>query len=233
MKIRVLLSVVVIVITFAGPSLFAKDKDIYKEKRDEMVRKQIVDRGVRDKAVIGAMKSVERHLFVPEDLQNYAYDDGPLPIGEGQTISQPYIVAFMTETAKIKPTDSVLEIGTGSGYQAAVLAGLAKSVYSIEILEDLAESARQRLEKLGYKNVFVKHGDGYRGWPEKAPFDAIVVTAAPTDVPEALLEQLKVGGRMVLPVGRHFQELLSITKTKDGIEKERLLPVRFVPMVHE
>jgi protein-L-isoaspartate(D-aspartate) O-methyltransferase len=195
-----------------------------------MVRDQIERRGVRDPGVLDAMTRVPRHLFVPEALRGRAYEDGPLPIGHGQTISQPYIVAFMTEAIRPQPTDRVLEIGTGSGYQAAVLALVAREVISIEILPELGESARSRLRELGYDNVTVRIGDGYAGHPDEAPFDAILVTAAPVEVPPVLLEQLKVGGRMVIPVGDKEQHLLRLTRTREGFERENLLPVRFVPM---
>ena len=161
-----------------------------------------------------------------------AYNDSPLPIGYGQTISQPYIVAYMTQAARLFPDDRVLEIGTGSGYQAAVLAEIVKEVYTIEILKPLADTARARLEEMGYRNIKVKHGDGYKGWKEYAPYDAIIVTAAPDEVPEELVRQLKIGGRMVVPIGSFFQELYLITKTESGIKQELLLPVVFVPMIH-
>ena len=197
-----------------------------------MVEDQIKLRGVKDEKVLDAMMKIKRHLFVPADMKRWAYDDRPLPIGYGQTISQPYIVAYMTEAAGLSPGDRVLEIGTGSGYQAAVLAEIVKKVYTIEIIEELADSARSRLKGLGYKNIEVKWGDGYKGWPEHTPFDAVIVTAAPPEVPQALIDQLKVGGRMVVPVGSFFQELYLITRTASGIDKKRLMPVRFVPMVH-
>jgi len=200
--------------------------------REKMVKEQIERRGVTDKAVLEAMKKVERHLFVPEDLKNAAYTDSPLPIGYRQTISQPYIVAFMTQAISPAPDDRVLEIGTGSGYQAAVLAELVKEVYTIEILEPLAESARALLEDIGYQNIRVKCGDGYKGWKEYAPFDAIVITAAPPSMPEELISQLKTGGRMIVPVGQFHQELYLITKTETGLERKALLPVVFVPMVN-
>ncbi len=196
-----------------------------------MIEEQIMQRGVLDPYVLKAMEKVERHLFVPDSLWEDAYSDGPLPIGYGQTISQPYIVAFMTEAADLKRDDKVLEVGTGSGYQAAVLAEIAREVYTIEIVEPLAESAEKRLKDLGYQNIFVKHGDGYQGWVEHAPFDAIVVTAAPKEVPEELVKQLKVGGRMIVPIGSFYQELYRITKTEKGVHKEKLIPVRFVPMI--
>ncbi|HHE55191.1 MAG TPA: protein-L-isoaspartate(D-aspartate) O-methyltransferase [Caldithrix abyssi] len=207
-----------------------KDEEYYAKLRKQMVEHQIIARGVKDANVIRAMEKVPRHKFVPEAEQPYAYLDEPRPIGHGQTISQPYIVAFMTEQLHLKPTDRVLEIGTGSGYQAAVLAEIVDSVYTIEIVPELARKARQRLQELGYHNVEVKQGDGYNGWPEKAPFDAIIVTAAPPNIPPPLLEQLKVGGVMVLPVGEYVQELVVAHKTSEGISMKNVLPVRFVPM---
>jgi protein-L-isoaspartate(D-aspartate) O-methyltransferase len=206
--------------------------DPLSSNRQQMVREQIEARGVKDQRVLEAMRKVRRHLFVPAPWRNSAYDDRPLPIGEGQTISQPYIVAFMTEAARIGPKDRILEIGTGSGYQSAVLGELAKEVYTIEIVKPLAESARLLLEKMGYKNIKVRWGDGYQGWKEQAPFEAIIVTAAPSEIPGELVKQLKTGGRMVVPIGGFFQELYLITKMESGIKKETLLPVRFVPMIH-
>ncbi|HEX5042769.1 MAG TPA: protein-L-isoaspartate(D-aspartate) O-methyltransferase [Candidatus Polarisedimenticolaceae bacterium] len=203
------------------------------EARRRMVDQQIVARGVTDPRVLDAMRKVPRHELVPRDVRSQAYADWPLPIGEGQTISQPYIVAFMTEQLRLKGGERVLEVGTGSGYQAAVLAELAAEVYTIEIVPALAKRAATDLARLGYHNVFVREGDGYRGWPEKAPFDAIVVTAAPPEVPAPLIEQLKPGGRLVLPVGEDYQELVLITKQADGVQRRRLLPVRFVPMTGE
>lgn len=187
--------------------------------------------GIRDERVLEAMRKVKRHLFVAEELRDAAYGDHPLPIGHEQTISQPYVVAFMSQEARVSSGDRVLEIGTGSGYQAAVLAELGVEVYSVEIVKELAESAAARLAELGYANVHVRHGDGYAGWPEHAPFDAIVVTAAPDKIPERLVEQLKVGGRMVIPIGSFYQDIYLVTKTEKGVEKRKLLPVRFVPMV--
>ena len=203
------------------------------EKREKMVKYQIEKRGVKDEKVLEAMRKVPRHRFVPEDLVHKAYDDHPLPIGHGQTISQPFIVAYMTEALKLKGGETVLETGTGSGYQAAVLAEIAGEVYSIEILESLAEKAREVLDALGYENVHTKVGDGYQGWPEHTPFDGIIVTAAPDHIPQPLVEQLKFGGRMIIPVGEDYQELILITKTEKGIKKGRLIPVRFVPMTGE
>ncbi|MEA3490214.1 MAG: protein-L-isoaspartate(D-aspartate) O-methyltransferase [Candidatus Omnitrophota bacterium] len=215
---------------FNGPAR-AREGDVFDERKKDMVRDQIKRRGIKDERVLGAMEKVDRHLFVPDSLRYAAYRDSPLPIGHGQTISQPYIVAFMTEAARLEPGDRVLEIGTGCGYQAAVLAEIVKEVYTIEILKELADSARERLKDLGYGNVKVKWGDGYRGWAEEAPFDAIIVTAAPPDIPMKLIDQLKAGGRMVIPVGGFFQELYLVTKTGKGYEKKAILPVRFVPMV--
>jgi protein-L-isoaspartate(D-aspartate) O-methyltransferase len=209
------------------------DSEEQREARQRMVEEQIAARGVRDTRVLAAVRKIPRHLFVPPQMQSYAYADEPLPIGYGQTISQPYIVAFMSEALELKPQDRVLEIGTGSGYQAAVLAELAREVYSIEIVEPLGKEAAERLKRLGYTNVKVRIGDGYRGWPEAAPFDAIMVTAAPNHVPPALVEQLREGGRLVLPVGRFFQDLIRIRRTPEGTRQESLLPVRFVPMVGE
>ncbi len=198
--------------------------------RNNMVEGQIISRGVKDPLVIKAMRTVPRHLFIPNDNPSYAYLDEPRPIGEGQTISQPYIVAFMTEQLKLKPNYKVLEIGTGSGYQAAILAQIVDSVYTIEIIPELAQRAKEVIKDLHYNNVVVIEGDGYNGWPSKAPFDAIIVTAAPSKIPPPLLEQLKDGGRMVLPVGEYVQELVVVNKNKNGISMENVLPVRFVPM---
>ena len=202
-------------------------------KRIRMVEQQIERRGVEDPRVLAAMREVERHRFVPEDAVDYAYDDTPLRIGHGQTISQPYIVALMTELLELEEDDRVLEIGTGSGYQAAVLSLLASEVYSIEIVEPLGETARARLDSLGYGNVEVRIGDGYQGWPEHAPFDKIIVTAAPPEIPPKLIEQLADGGRMVLPVGEAYQQLVLLQRRGGVIEERTITGVRFVPMVHE
>ena len=207
------------------------EEDVFTTSRNSMVETQIAHRGISDQKVLDAIYKVKRHLFVPERLKKLAYGDHPLPIGYGQTISQPYIVAYMTEAANLKKGDRVLEIGTGSGYQAAVLAEIVKEVYTIEIIKALADTARHRLKDLGYKNIYVKHGNGYLGWPEFMPYDAIIVTAAPDEIPEKLVGQLKRGGRMVIPIGSFYQELYLITKTEKGIHKKALLPVRFVPMV--
>jgi protein-L-isoaspartate(D-aspartate) O-methyltransferase len=206
---------------------------MYEKMRIEMVEDQIERRDVRDKKVLKAMQNVPRHEFVPDHLKKYAYADEPLPIGEDQTISQPYIVAYMTEYLNLEPNHKVLEIGTGSGYQAAVLAEIIDTVYTIEIVEVLATRAKQTLERIGYENVFVKGGDGYKGWPEHAPFDAIIITAAPTKIPQPLLQQLKVGGHMILPLGDYSQELVLIEKRENDYKQEKLLPVRFVPMTGE
>jgi protein-L-isoaspartate(D-aspartate) O-methyltransferase len=211
-------------------------RDPFTVARQRMVRDQIERRGVKDRRVLRAMETVPRHLFVPEELRDRAHDDSPLPIGEGQTISQPYIVAFMTEAIRPAPGDRVLEVGTGSGYQAAVVAGLVSEVFTMEIRPDLAESARKRLADLGYGNVTVKAGDGFRGWPEHAPYDAIIVTAAPQEIPTPLVEQLKPGGRLVIPIGPRdsdVQQLVRLTRTAEGTARETLLPVRFVPMTGE
>ncbi len=198
-----------------------------------MVARQIVSRGVSDKLVLTAMRKVPRHEFVPEDIKYRAYEDNPLPIGEDQTISQPYIVALMTELLGLKGGEKVLEIGTGSGYQAAILAEIAAEVYTIEIIESLARTAEQRLKEMGYENITVRWGDGYQGWEEHAPFDGVIVTAAPDHIPQPLVDQLKVGGRMVIPVGSFFQELKLLTKTGDGVKEKNVIPVRFVPMTGE
>ncbi len=196
-----------------------------------MVEIQLKARGLGDERVLEAMGKVERHLFVPPELKSYAYNDEPLPIGEGQTISQPYIVAYMTEALALKGEEKVLEIGTGSGYQTAILAEIAREVFTIEIIPALALSAEQRLLGLGYRNIHFKVGDGTSGWEEHAPYDAVMVTAAPPSVPKKLEDQLKVSGRMVIPVGVGFQELLLITRRKKDFQKKKLLPVRFVPLV--
>ena len=213
------------------------DDDPHAAARRRMVEEQILRRGVKEARVLRAMRRVPRHLFVPESARARAYEDGPLPIGEGQTISQPYIVAFMTEALEVGPDDRVLDVGTGSGYQAAVLAEIVKEVFSIEILDRLAADATRRLADLGYRNVTVRAGDGWFGWPDKAPFDAILVAAAPEEVPPALIDQLKPGGRLVIPIGgtglADAQNLLRITRTADGSRREMLLPVRFVPMTGE
>ncbi|UCC80522.1 MAG: protein-L-isoaspartate(D-aspartate) O-methyltransferase [Candidatus Zixiibacteriota bacterium] len=202
----------------------------YHKMRAKMVEYQIMTRGIKDSRVIGAMMKVPRHRFVPEDKRFRAYDDGPLPIGEGQTISQPYIVALMTELLEPQEGDRILEIGTGSGYQAAVLAEIVDTVYSIEIICELQERADSTLKSLGYNNVITKCGDGYDGWPEAAPFDGVIVTAAPEKVPQPLLDQLKEGAKLVIPVGAYMQYLEVYTRVGDKFKRERNVPVRFVPM---
>jgi protein-L-isoaspartate(D-aspartate) O-methyltransferase len=211
-------------------------KDPFANARQRMVKEQLmsIGRDIKDKRVLSAMSSVPRHEFVPEDHRQHAYDDRPLPIGYGQTISQPYVVAFMTEQLNPQPTDRILEIGSGSGYHAAVLSKLVSEVYTIEIVEPLAMRAEKDLQRLGFDNVKVRAGDGYKGWPEAAPFDAIIVTCAPDHVPEPLVEQLKEGGRMIIPVGAGWDQQLYLLDKKAGkIEQRAVLPVRFVPMTGE
>jgi len=218
---------------FCGPGGEQAASDPYTTAREQMVAEQIASRDIKDPRVLTAMRQVPRHLFVPVDERESAYEDRPLPIGHGQTISQPYIVALMTELAKPKPAARALEIGTGSGYQAAILSKLVAEVYSIEIVEPLANEARTRLAALGFSNVVCRTGDGYNGWIERAPFDLILVTAAPDHVPPALVAQLKPGGRLVIPVGPVFsvQELLVIEKDASGRTRtEQITPVRFVPL---
>jgi protein-L-isoaspartate(D-aspartate) O-methyltransferase len=207
--------------------------DPFVSEREDMVKEQIIEREIEDKSVISAMRKVPRHLFVPEAFRSKAYEDSPQPIGEGQTISQPYIVALMTELLELEANDRVLEIGTGSGYQAAVLAEIAKEVYSIEIISSLHESAREILGDLGYLNIVLKQGDGYAGWEEHAPFDAIVVTAAPPHIPQPLISQLADGGIMVIPVGDFgdFQTLQKVKKVGDRLKIDKVSPVRFVPFI--
>jgi protein-L-isoaspartate(D-aspartate) O-methyltransferase len=214
---------------------FAAPPDPMAAAREAMVASQIEARGVKDPRVLAALRRVERHRFVPDRLRPAAHDDRPLPIGHDQTISQPYIVALMTELAAVRPGARVLEVGTGSGYQAAVLSVLAGEVYTIEIVAPLADEARRRLAALGYGNVSVRTGDGYRGWPEHAPFDAILVTAAPPEIPEPLLRQLALGGRLVAPVGPDGgdQQLVVVERTPSGLARRSVLPVRFVPMTGE
>lgn len=211
-----------------------QDQDLFQAARTGMVRTQIVERGVRDSATLRAMEKVPRHKFVPPELTQYAYGDSPLPIGYEQTISQPYIVAFMTELIRPRRGQHVLEVGTGSGYQAAVLAEIVDSVYSIELIPELAETAAERLRRLGYRNVVVRQGDGYIGWEEHAPFDAILVTAAAEEIPKPLIEQLKDGGIMVLPVGPGvWEQSLTVVKRRGSdVVVDTVLPVRFVPLIH-
>jgi protein-L-isoaspartate(D-aspartate) O-methyltransferase len=203
------------------------------EERKAMVERQLIRRDIRDGQVLAAIRRVPRHLFIPENQRPFAYQDHPVPIGLGQTISQPYIVAYMTEMLQLKKSDRVLEIGTGSGYQAAILAELVREVYSIEIVPQLGERSKKLLAKLGYRNIHVRVGDGYKGWPDKAPFDAIIVTAAPPKIPQPLLDQLAIAGRMIVPVGNLRQELVLIHHTENGYQHKNVLPVRFVPMTGE
>jgi protein-L-isoaspartate(D-aspartate) O-methyltransferase len=219
----ILLTGVLVVVAFNGA-------DPTQVMRDRMVDDQVIPRGITDKAVLAAMRKVPRHQFVPPEMAPYAYSDRPLPIGFDQTISQPSIVARMTELAAVRKGQRVLEIGTGSGYQAAVLAALGAEVYTIEIVEQLGKRAATDLARLGYGGVKTRIGDGYQGWPEAAPFDAIIVTAAPAQVPEPLKQQLKRGGRLVIPVGDTNQELTLITRTDSGFQERKVLPVMFVPM---
>jgi len=222
------LLLLIVFVLWLSPSLQEKD---FSRLRDKMVKEQIVRRGISDPSTLSSLRKVQRHLFVPDDLIDYSYDDRPLPIGFGQTISQPYIVAYMTEIIKPRPDYIVLEIGTGSGYQAAVLSGIVKEVYSIEIIDSLGNQAKNRLDKLNYKNVHVRSGDGYHGWKEKAPFDAIVVTAAAEHIPPPLISQLKENGRMIIPVGSPFmtQQLMLVEKRKGRIRTSSMMPVQFVP----
>jgi len=210
-------------------------KDTLEEKRMSMVEDQIITRGIMDRSTIQAMKKVPRHLFVPENYISQAYRDGPLPIGYGQTISQPYIVAYMTEVVKPEKGKRALEIGTGSGYQAAVLAEIIDTVYTIEIVPELAKEAETRLKELGYKNIIIRQGDGYKGWSDSAPFDIIIVTAAPNHIPQPLIDQLAEGGRIVIPIGEpsSVQSLVLVSKDRGKINTETLTLVRFVPFTRE
>jgi len=212
------------------PAMNQRNNPSRQVERDWMVNTQIVAEGITDQKVIAAMRRVPRHRFIPEQEAHDAYGNFPLPIGYEQTISQPFIVAFMTEALKVQSGEKILEIGTGSGYQAAILAELGVHVFSIEIVEPLAARASEILEELGYDTVRVRTGDGYQGWPEERPFDAIIVTAAPAHIPTPLLEQLAIGGRLILPVGDYSQNLVLIQRTEEGYQRTELLPVRFVPM---
>ena len=213
------------------PAANAEEDPAFTQARRRMVQRDLRGRDIDNARVLEVMGRVPRHLFVPEAIRDAAYADHPLPIGEDQTISQPYIVALMTQLAEPKKTGRALDIGTGSGYQAAVLGEICKEVHSIEIVKPLADRAKRRLADLGYKNITVRHGDGYQGWKEKAPFDVIIVAAAPDHVPQPLIDQLAPGGKLVIPVGRYFQELLLIEKKIDGtVDRKSVLPVRFVPM---
>ncbi len=222
-----------IAIIMVIPAACRSEGDMSMEKlRDLMVKNQIEARGVSDKRVLNAMRTVERHKFIPGQHISNAYEDHPLPIGHGQTISQPYIVALMTELCELSGKEKVLEIGTGSGYQAAVLSLLVKEVYSIEIVQPLGKSARQKLAELGYNNVQVRIGDGYLGWPENSPFDVIILTASPQKIPQTLIDQLPEGGILIAPEGDFSQELIKITKQNGKITRRTITYVRFVPMIH-
>ena len=205
--------------------------DKFREKRIKMVDLQIRAKGIRSSKVLKVMEKVPRHCFIPENMQDHAYADEPLPIGKGQTISQPYIVAYMTDALNLDGSEKILEIGTGSGYQTAILAEIGREIYTVEVIEFLAIRAKKVLSEFNYTNIRFKLGDGNEGWDEHALYDAILVTAAPPKIPEKLLEQLKVGGRMILPVGVTFQELVYIEKLKKETRKKKLLPVRFVPLI--
>lgn len=222
-------------ILFISSGLFINQENNFEKARNEMVESQIKSRGIKDKATLQSFREVERHKFVPAGYVDYAYEDRPLPIGYGQTISQPYIVAYMTEIIKPGIKDKVLEIGTGSGYQAAILSGIVNYVYTIEIIPQLGRSAEQRLRELNYNNVSVKIDDGYYGWEEHSPFDAIVVTAATEYIPPPLIKQLKDGGKMIIPVGSPFlvQQLMLVEKEKGEIKSRSLMPVRFVPFTRK
>ncbi len=229
-KCRFILVVLVMSIVGACRADKPDTTENFSRQREAMVTDQIKARGIDDDRVLDAMRAVKRHLFVPPEYRPFAYSDQPLPIGEDQTISQPYIVGLMTDLLDLDGDEKILEVGTGSGYQAAVLALLADSVFSIEIVEPLAERSKALLDSLGYRNVVVKAGDGYIGWKEHAPFDAVIVTCAPPKIPRPLTDQLAEGGRMVIPVGERWQELLLIEKHDDTLSERRVLPVRFVPM---
>jgi protein-L-isoaspartate(D-aspartate) O-methyltransferase len=223
-----------VAVAIVGGIFMTLQPDFHRDTAEDMVRRQLRGRDITDPKVLEVMGRVPRERFVSDDLRDRAYDDQPLSIGHGQTISQPYIVALMTQVARPTPQSRALEVGAGSGYQTAILAELCKEVFSVEIIKPLAEMARERLAALGYQNVTVRCGDGYEGWPEHAPFDVIVVAAAPEEVPPPLIKQLAPGGRLVIPVGRHFQDLLLITKQADGsIDRKMVAGVRFVPMTGE
>ncbi|MBI3132391.1 MAG: protein-L-isoaspartate(D-aspartate) O-methyltransferase [Acidobacteria bacterium] len=224
-------TILVAALTLGSPQIPTME-EAFASEREGMVREQLLPRGISHPGVLAAMGRVPRHAFVPEALRSQAYGDHPLPIGLGQTISQPFIVAFMTQALEPRPSDRVLEIGTGSGYQAAVLSTLVAQVYSMELLEPLARRAEGDLRRLGFRNVRVRCGDGYKGWPEEAPFDTIIVTCAPEQVPQPLIDQLKEGGRMIIPVGIREQQQLVLLHKRDGqLLRRAVLPVRFVPMV--
>lgn len=236
MQITVLdirLSTCIVLLALAWPELLSGQKDAsWQHQAHEMVESQMISRGIKNAQLLEVMKKTPRHLFVPEKYQDMAYRDHPLPIGYEQTISQPYIVALMTEWLDLEGTEKVLEIGTGSGYQAAILSQLVAHVYTIEIVQPLAVNSAKLLKQLGYNNVEVRYGDGYAGWHEHAPFDRIILTAAPEEIPQKLVDQLALGGRMILPVGTDYQQLVLITKNQTGITKKVITDVRFVPMIH-
>ncbi len=231
-RISILMSVF---LAFGSVGLMQGQSRTFEMERNKMVSKQIEARGIQHQATLDAMRKVPRHLFIPDYLWESAYQDGPLPIGYRQTISQPYIVAYMTSLIEPEESDKILEIGTGSGYQAAVLGEIADSVFSVEIVDELAKTASDKLEKLGYENVWVKAGDGYFGWPEHAPYDKIIVTAAAEEIPPLLVDQLKEGGKMILPVGPEFsvQYLILVEKKNGKVKEKNMLPVRFVPFTRE
>lgn len=238
MKKSIFLLAFILLTGFSSPPQMERplpDSSDMKELRERMVREQLISRGIKDKRVLSAMARIPRHLFVDRFLSKSAYGDHPLPIGEGQTISQPYVVALMTEALELKPTDRVLEIGTGSGYQAAVLAEIVKEVYTIEIRKRLKERASELLTQLGYKNIKTRHGDGYFGWEEYAPFDAIIITASANHIPPPLIKQLKDGGRLIIPLGStvYYQVLTLVTKKGEELDVRQMGGVAFVPMVGE
>jgi protein-L-isoaspartate(D-aspartate) O-methyltransferase len=235
MKFRRLIGGLLAILFLAGEAELGFADDAQAKAREAMVKKQLVAGGISDPRVLEAMAEVPRHEFVPLTMRPFAYADGPLPIGHGQTISQPFIVAYMTQVLELAKDDTVLEVGTGSGYQAAILGKLVKEVYTIEIVPPLAQSAKEVLDRLGFQNVHVKEGDGYLGWPEKAPFDAIIVTCAPDHVPEPLVSQLNEGGRLIIPVGEKggIQQLVLLRKKDGRIVQENKLDVRFVPMTRK
>ena len=229
-KLKFLIALVVFGVAVWNCSAQPDSDSTFVTARRHMIQTQLVTRDITDKRVLKAFEKVERHKFVSEELWQYAYIDHPLPIGEEQTISQPYIVALMTQLLHLSKDDRVLEIGTGSGYQAAILAELAGEIYTIEIIDTLGRRAGSLLEELGYDNVSVRIGDGYQGWPEQAPFDAIIVTCAPAEIPQPLIDQLSEGGRMIVPVGEDRQELILVQKKEGKLSEEKVIPVRFVPM---
>jgi protein-L-isoaspartate(D-aspartate) O-methyltransferase len=232
-RLVIYIIIILTLISSASTNENSSNEDSFTSNRNKMVEIQIKARGITDANLIEAMLKVKRHLFVPDRYKHQAYFDHSLPISNNQTISQPFIVAIMTELAHIGSTEKVLEVGTGSGYQAAILAELADSVFSVEIICELAEQSEKLLNELGYKNIFIKCDDGFIGWEKHAPYDAIIVTCAPPDIPHNLIEQLAEGGRMVIPVGTYLQELMLITKNEGEIVKEEIIPVRFVPMTGE